>query len=284
LAGAARAAGRTAAAAAAGSQLFSLSDEGVMSLASVGLGDSLAVTAAEASQLQGMLYILEFIWMHHPRYIVRSKGIVRRTCAARPSALFCLHTACVCGHMQSRHPATAIDTFPLCCCSFVARPAAAVVAASQAASQQAPDPSTPAAAAAGDNTPQQTAAAAASLWPDTLALAIQGSANAADVAVLRQQLAGFGIVQLSPEEVVGLTAGARPGLSVEDAYDAHPVMLPLVLLIEKAMELPSDVPVGEGKGINHTTYCSSSSTTHTHLYYMIQVAAALIQQSPAQSC
>jgi hypothetical protein len=58
LAGAARAAGRTAAAA-AGSQLFSLSDDGVMSLASLGPGDSLAVTAAEASQLQGMLLLLQ---------------------------------------------------------------------------------------------------------------------------------------------------------------------------------------------------------------------------------
>jgi hypothetical protein len=58
LAGAARAAGRTAAGA-AGSQLFSLSDDGVMSLASLGPGDSLAVTAAEASQLQGMLSLLQ---------------------------------------------------------------------------------------------------------------------------------------------------------------------------------------------------------------------------------
>jgi hypothetical protein len=154
----------------------------------------------------------------------------------------------MCGRVQSVHPAAyyiqlhLFHVCPVCCCPFLLCPAAAVVAASHAASQQTPDTSSPAAAGEPPQ-PTATAAAAASLWPDTLALAIQGSASAADVAVLRQQLAGFGVLQLSPEEVVGLTGGARPGLSVEDAYDAHPVMLPLVLLIEKAMELPSDVPV-----------------------------------------
>jgi hypothetical protein len=78
---------------------------------------------------------------------------------------------------------------------------------------------------------------------DTLALAVQGSAGTADVAVLRQQLAGFGVLQISPEEAVGFTASLKQGLAVEDAYDVHPVMLPLVLLIERAMELPSDMPV-----------------------------------------
>jgi hypothetical protein len=59
-AGVARAAGRTAAAGgAASSQLFSLSDDGVMSLASLGgAGDSLAATALEASQLQGEISVL----------------------------------------------------------------------------------------------------------------------------------------------------------------------------------------------------------------------------------
>jgi hypothetical protein len=148
-------------------------------------------------------------------------------------------------------PPHAPGAFLFHCC-----PAAAVLAASQAASQQAPGISaSPAAAAAGDPSQQ---AAPTSLLQDSLALAIQGSASTADLAVLRQQLAGFGVLQLSPEEAVGLTANSRPSLTVEDAYDAHPVMLPLVLLIEKALELPSDVAVST---MVCTVACRSSSSS-----------------------
>lgn len=93
MAGAARTAGRGAAAAAAASQLFSLSDDGVMSLASLGgLGDSLAATAAEVSQLQGEGVVLavaeasrmwltvpaeaEHTWNYGCRWLTRSSSSI----------------------------------------------------------------------------------------------------------------------------------------------------------------------------------------------------------------
>lgn len=48
---------------------------------------------------------------------------------------------------------------------------------------------------------------------------------------------------MTPEEFVTLSAVVSPALNIDDVYDAHPAMLPLVRLMEKAMTLPSDVQV-----------------------------------------
>lgn len=121
--------------------------------------------------------------------------------------------------------------------------AALAVASSQAASQSAAAATS---LPAGSSGSQPDPAEIEALWQDRLALAAQGGVSAADLAALRQQLAAAGVLGgevLSPEEAVGLTASLRPGLAVDDVYDAHPVMLPLVRLMEKALTLPSDVEV-----------------------------------------
>lgn len=83
------------------------------------------------------------------------------------------------------------------------------------------------------------AAATASLqsWSDPLALALSQQA----------QPGGPPLQQLSPvdaaQEAVAELLASKAALSVDDALDALPLMLPVVQLIEKAQQLPSDVPV-----------------------------------------
>lgn len=104
-------------------------------------------------------------------------------------------------------------------------------------------PTSMSAAAATQQNPDSTAAAEAAAEPshdnDSQPLTLT---SWMDVDTLQQSLANSGVA-LTAEDFVSLSAVLKPGLSVDDMYDAHPAMLPLVRLIEKAMTLPSDVQV-----------------------------------------
>jgi hypothetical protein len=55
--------------------------------------------------------------------------------------------------------------------------------------------------------------------------------------------AGVLLTPANAEEAVESALSHQPGLPADDPYDSCPVMLPLVQLIEKAQQLPSDVQV-----------------------------------------
>ncbi|KAF8072467.1 hypothetical protein HT031_000126 [Scenedesmus sp. PABB004] len=128
---------------------------------------------------------------------------------------------------------------------LVASQAQGLLAASQAAAVAA-TPQAGADGGPGGPVPSRGASqAATALYHDALALAVQGAdASPAALAAVHEQLAAAGLLALSPEEAVGLAMRERQDLPIDDAYDAHPTMLPLVRLIERALALPSDVPGG----------------------------------------